>query len=431
MKRLSSMVLVVIMVLSLMTGCGKTKQPVGQQGTENSSAPASPKGNITFMVIDSFTKDKEQPLYKAVDEFMQKYPDIKVTIEPVPATNIKDKFTTSALSGAGPDVVSLDSAGWAIDAAAAGLLAPLDEKFKPIKDQYYEGPVNSGVFKDKYYAVPWYMNNMGLYYNKKILADAGISAPPTTWDELTEDIEKINKIGKKGIILPYFFPSYVMYAFFYQAGNDVIDTTGSKPKSLLMTDSGKEAFKYLAELQTKYNAFPESMKDAMSWDQTYAPFAREEVAFMFCGDWGDYGVSSANKDLDYGIAPLPKGKEAASVLGGYTLSINKNTKSFDAAWTFIEWLTAKEQNHVLLDYGRIGARKDIDTDALATKMPYLKTFIDQSSVTKARPQIIGLAEFDEIFSNAFKKVYLGQGDADTVLQEADAKVNDFINSRYK
>lgn len=440
MKKIIAIMLSTIMLVSLFVGCSdggaKTSSTESNPSTsETEKGTPKPEENgeqveIVFMVLDSFTKSEEDALYTTTKEFMEKNPDIKVTIEPTPANNIKDKFTTAALSGGGPDIVSLDSAGWAIDGAAMDILHPLGENFDNIKDQFQEGPVNSGFYKDNYYSVPWYMNNTGMYYNKDILEEAGIDKVPETWEEFTDACDKVKGIGKEGVISQLIY-SYIMYSYFAQAGNSVINTTGDIPIVEINNDTGKEAFYYMADLHTEHKAYPESMKDALSWDQTYAPFARGEVAFMFCGDWGNWGVSQANPDLNYDIAPMPKGTNAAVTLGGYTLSISKNTKNFDAAWKYVEWLTASEQNDVLLSYGRMGARKDIDTEALIADNPHLKVFVDQANITVARPNIIKLAEVDMLLTDAFKSVFLDQATKVEALDKLEKDLNTFIENEYK
>lgn len=437
MKRLISAIFAMSLMLAALAGCGgngateASPNSIASTSTvETAPAASNEQTEIVFMVLDSFTKSEEDALYTTTKEFMEANPDIKVTIEPTPANNIKDKFTTAALSGGGPDIVSLDSAGWAIDGAAMGILSPLDERFNAIKDQFQEGPVNSGLYQNQYYSVPWYMNNTGMYYNKDILAEAGVDKVPETWEELAAACDKVNAIGKGGVTSQLIF-SYVMYSFFAQAGNPVFDTSGEIPVVTVNNESGKKAFYYLADLHTVHNAYPESMKDALSWDQTYAPFARGEVAFMLCGDWGNWGVSSANPDLNYGIAPLPKGDNAATTLGGYTLCISKNTKNYDAAWKYIEWLTASEQNQVLLSYGRMGARKDIDTEALIAENPHLEIFIQQADTTVARPTVIKLAEADMMLTDAFKSVFLGQATKEEALDKLEEDLNRFIENEYK
>ncbi len=441
MKKFLALLTALVLMLSAFASCSTPAEPTSEASTEEATtestatteegaeeAASALSGDVALMVIDSFTGDSDAAIYGAADEFMSLNPDVNVTIEGVPATNIKEKFTTSAMSGAGPDIVSLDSSGWAVDAAAANLLMPLDEQLAPIADQFQEGPLNSGMFKGSYYAVPWYMNNMGMFYNIDILEEAGVDAPPATWDELTAALEKVSAIGKGGITFQYFLPAYTMYAFFFQSGNPVVDTSGDVPVSVLANESGTAAFNFLAELHTEYNAFPEAVKDTSSWDQVYAPFTQGDVAFLFVGDWANNTVAASG--INYGIAPMPAGAEQATVLGGYTLSINKNTDNFDAAWAFVEYLTASEQNHILLDYGRMGARKDIDTAALIEQMPHLETFIEQNSITQARPAIIKSYEFEEMLGNAYKEVILGTKTAEEALADLDAAANDFLAKEY-
>lgn len=425
MKRFFALILTGMILLTL-AACGDKEAGANSGGSGTQGQGLT--GDITFMVIDSFNSD-DNPLQATTNAFMAANPGIKVTIEYVAANSIQEKFTTAALAGSGPDIIALDSAGWAVDAAAAGLLKPLDKDLSPIADQFYEGPLNSGVYNGSYYAVPWYMNNEGIYYNKAILKEAGIANPPATWDELTEDIQKVQAAGYEGITMPYFFPSYYIYPFFYQAGCPIVDTTGKKPVSALMTDEGKTAWKYLCDLATTYHAYPESLKDAASWDSTYAPFIQGEVAFLFCGDWAYWSVKDTN--IDYGIAAMPSGKQAATLLGGYTLSINNNTKNYDAAWAYIQWLTAAEQNNVLESYGRISARVDTDTSTLLKNYPHEEAFIAQRESTMARPAIINQSELDEMISNAYKEVYLGTKDADTALADVDASVTAFLDNLYK
>ena len=446
MKKLLALLLTAGMVLSL-AACGAS-------GTESSSAPESSQapestaessqaqpeassseetpapaesglsGEITFMVLDSFNKDYN-PLQEATDAFMVANPGVKVTIEYVSSNDIREKFNTAAMGGSGPDVVSLDSAGWAVDAAAAGLLAPLDSDVSAIADQFYPGPLNSGMFNGSYYAVPWYMNNEGMYYNKAILEECGIEAAPTNWEELLDACQKAVDKGYGGIMMPYYFPSYYIYPFFYQAGCPIIDTTGT-PTSALMTDEGKEAWAYLAEL-AKIGAYPEAIKDASSWDTTYAPFLQGKCAFLFCGDWAVWSLMDS--DVDYGIAPMPAGKQPATLMGGYTLSINKNTKNYDAAWAYVEWLTAAEQNYVLQGYGRISARQDGDTASIIADSPHEEQFIAQLDSTYPRPAIINQAELDEMVSEAYRQVILG-ADPDQTLADLDANVTAFLEEFY-
>ena len=415
-----------VLLVSGLASCSSNNPPADSAGSSGGSG--GPAGEITFMVIDSFKTD-DNPLQASTDAFMEEYPHVKVNIEYVSANDIKEKFTTSALSGAGPDIVALDSAGYAVDAAASNLLCPLDEDLTPIADEFYEAQINSGMYNGSYYAVPWYMNNMAMYYNQDILDAAGVTELPETWEEFTQALEKIKAAGYDGITMPYYFCSYFMYAYFYQNENTVIDTSGDKPVSVLATESGQEAWDYLCDFVTEYQAYPEAIKDALSCDQTYAPFLQGTCAFLFSGDWANWSLSGS--DINYGIAKLPAGKQAATVMGGYTLSINRNTKNYDAAWAYISWLTSAEQSQdVLTGYGRVSARKDADTTQVLKDNPHLEVFIEQNEVSMARPSVINISEFDTMFSDAYKEVILGTKTPDDALTGLDQEITDWLSKQY-
>ena len=56
------------------------------------------------------------------------------------------------------------------------------------------------VSENKIYAIPLYIDTLALYYNKDFLNSAGISFPPTNWDEFMDDVEKLTKKDQWGNI---------------------------------------------------------------------------------------------------------------------------------------------------------------------------------------------------------------------------------------
>ena len=137
MKKFASILTASALILALLVGCGGNQAPAGSGSSPAATnTAAGPKTQITFMVIDSFTKNEDDAIFTAEKEFEAANPDIDVVIEPVPATNIKDKFTNAALAGGGPDIVSLDTGGWIVDAAAIGILLDVSDRITPIRDQF-------------------------------------------------------------------------------------------------------------------------------------------------------------------------------------------------------------------------------------------------------------------------------------------------------
>jgi ABC-type glycerol-3-phosphate transport system substrate-binding protein len=378
---------------------------------------------LVFMT--HLSANENTALYKKTQKFMEEHPGVKVTLNTVSNSDILNTFTTAAMAGSGPDIVSLDSSGWVIDAAAMNTLTPLTKWLDPVKGEYLPGPVNSGRYQGEYYALPWYYNNAALYYNKTLLDKVGAEVP-ATWEELEDGIKKLTAAGYKGISTR--LDGYAIFAFFFQAGNPVIDTTGAKPVVTVNNESGKRAWDFITGLHTKYNAFPEAYKEATDWDRAYAPFVTGNTGFFIVGDWGYNFFKNNGPNLDFGIAPLPKGTQSATVLGGYTLSMNKNTKNPELAWEYMRFLTTKAQDDTLLELGRAPARLDIDTAALTERNPSYDVFIRQAPVTTTRPAVINAAEVDKILVDSFKYVIFNQKTPAQALNDMEKALNALIQS---
>jgi ABC-type glycerol-3-phosphate transport system substrate-binding protein len=399
---------------------------LGAGGQKSGGTVASGAKEIVFM--SNLATNDTTGIYKKTQVFNRENPDVKVTLNTVRGNDILTTFITAAMAGSGPDIVSLDSAGWAIDAAAMNILLPLTKWLEPVKNEYLPGPVASGLYQGDYYALPWYYNNAALYYNKALLEKVGAKVPET-WAELEDGIKKLTAAGYKGISTR--LDGYAICGFFFQAGNPIIDTSGPKPVVTVNNASGKKAWNFYTSFHTKYNAFPEAIKEATDWDRAYSSFISGNLGFFIVGDWGYNYFKTNGKDIDFAIAPLPKGDKAATILGGYTLSISKNSKNPELAWKYIRFLTSKAQDDALLELGRAPGRIDIDTSALLKLNPFYDVFVAQAPVTAARPAVINAQEVDRILADSFKYVLFNQKTADQALADMEKELQTLIDNNYR
>ena len=132
----------------------------------------------------------------------EKQTGIKVKLEVIPWSDLLNRILAATTSGQGPDVLNIGNT-WSASLQATGALLPWDKKnFDAIggQDRFVESAVASAGAKDQPpAAVPLYSLAYALYYNKKMFADAGITQPPATWDQLVADGKKISKDGKWGL----------------------------------------------------------------------------------------------------------------------------------------------------------------------------------------------------------------------------------------
>lgn len=388
-------------------------------------ARAQDGGKITFWVISPFTPDENAPIYAAARQY-QKANGVEVVIESTAPTELLNKLITAVRGGGGPDVVSVDSA-WNATLGAAQILTDVTERFAPIGDQFFEGPVGTGKYLDAQYAVPWYTNNVALFYNTRLFEEAGIDGPPATWDELVEKGKALTSGDQYGLMLGGGgFGTFQFWPFAWQNGATLISEDGKQAE--FGNEAGLEAWQFYSDLYLTHKIVPEDVKSASeSWDQVFAPFIQERAAMVMAGDWAIGAFKDGNPDLQFSVAPLPKGKEAATVIGGFNLGIPTTAPNPDEAWKFIAWLTAQEQESILQDYNRIQARADILDTEYASKDPLIKVFIDQSAVGRARATVPAWDEIENtIMSDAWDSVLLGEATPADALADAVEQTNELL-----
>lgn len=139
-------------------------------GNSSSSGPVT----IKYWYTEG---DKEAPVIKdLIGQFQQQNPNIKVDAQLVPFDGAHDKFVTAAQNGTAPDAIRID-VGWNTEFANAGYLLDLGPYVKDTSD-YLPAPLAYATWKGKLYGLPQVTDFLVLYYNKKMLTDAGISTPP-------------------------------------------------------------------------------------------------------------------------------------------------------------------------------------------------------------------------------------------------------------
>lgn len=358
-----------------------------------SSSPSSGSTTLNFWVISPFTTIRQPPLLKAINQYQQENRHVKIVLDSVSADNMLDKIIVAVRAGQGPDVASIDSA-WIAELAAAKVLKDISGEFASVKSEFFPGPVEAVTYHGAEYAVPWYTNNVALFWNKRMFQEAGIIGPPETWGELITTGKKLTRDGKYGFMMGSDGNgTFLWLPFLWQAGGDVLSADG---KTVAFGGpAGLNAWEFYASLPLNYHMVPPSYLAAgVTWESYFTPFMNEQAAMMTIGDWAIAPMKQGNPSLDYGIAPLPSGVQRATVIGGYTLGVTTTSHQPSAAWDFIRWLTAKPQEWILEGYSRIPARQDVAATPFG-QMPLEQGFLKQAAYGRPQPDI---PQWDTILS---------------------------------
>ncbi|MER7550854.1 MULTISPECIES: extracellular solute-binding protein [Streptomyces] len=316
------------------TACGSDDESGGGKSSGELS------GTVTWW--DTSSVGSEDKVFKKLAEgFEKKHPKVDVKYVNVPFGDAQNKFKNAAQAGDGaPDVIRSEVA-WTPDFANLGYLAPLDGT-PALKDQddFLKQAVASTKYEDKTYAVPQVIDSMGIFYNKKLLKEAGVEAPANL-DDLKAAGKKIkDKTGKTGLYLrgddPYYFLS-----FLYGEGGDLVDA-GSKSITVDKPE-GVKAFKAVKALVDDGTAKTDASD---GWENMMQAFKNGDVAMMINGPWAVADTLTGKEFTDkdnLGIAPVPAGSTAQGApQGGHNLAVYAGSKNLDASYAFVEYMTSVE-----------------------------------------------------------------------------------------
>jgi raffinose/stachyose/melibiose transport system substrate-binding protein len=128
------------------------------------------------------------------DEYTASYPNVTIKVVPLQNEQFNTKLPAAMQSNDPPDIFQEWGGGQLATQVQAGKVMDLTEAVKPWIGEL--GASTSGWQIDgKQYGIPYSFGIVGFWYNKKLFAKAGITAPPATFEELLADIGKLKAAG--------------------------------------------------------------------------------------------------------------------------------------------------------------------------------------------------------------------------------------------
>jgi multiple sugar transport system substrate-binding protein len=121
---------------------------------------------------------------------------VKVEYSNIPWAQYRDAMITKFVGSAPVDTLWV-SDSWLPEWAEAGWLVPVDQykSLTAYNADVDEFCVRSMTYNGKQYGITYYTDYMGFIYNADMLKKAGISAPPASWAEVTDQAKIIKDKG--------------------------------------------------------------------------------------------------------------------------------------------------------------------------------------------------------------------------------------------
>lgn len=327
---------------------------VGTTGVANASVV-----NLTWWTM--WSGATLQLLNQMTTQFNKTHPGIHVTETAIPssATSSTAKLLSSIAAGDPPDIFTEwwpEIGEFAADGDLDSMSPYLTGKYAGFEKWEYPVAVQGGTYRGNLYAVPMGLNSWALYYNKGLLAKAGVMSPPTTLAQLQADQAKEwvitnGKVQQLGMYPDLNENGFLFYASFFGAMNcfnaagkyDYENCAGAKALMNWIASYSKYPYAQVMALQT-------AMGQVAGGDTDI--FSGGKAGFTLSGPWeGAQNIpTTGGKGLqgDFGVIPFPGTVGGPSTIGQGNFNIIPQGSAHPAqAFEFISWL-AGYQNEAFM-----------------------------------------------------------------------------------
>jgi raffinose/stachyose/melibiose transport system substrate-binding protein len=302
---------------------------------------------------------------KVIEQILKKFQDAHpgVTIQRTARTfddlSMTLKLTVS--SGDGPIITKVNQGAGDMGAMVKEkLLVPVD----PYAEKYgwAKGQSDSVLARDRWsdkgqfgeganYGISGLGELVGLYYNAKVLKDAGIETPPATFEEFTADLDKLKEKGVTPIMIGTVKQHMALHLLAAVSQAQISATDRKSLDDLVYgrggtwkTPGNLKAAQLVHDWATKGYFF--SGYQGISADDADQLFSQGQAAFMITGTWY-LGDQQTNPDIHFMRLPPPAGVKAPLIVGGVDLawaitSVAKDQKTKDLAGEYLNYMVSDE-----------------------------------------------------------------------------------------
>jgi multiple sugar transport system substrate-binding protein len=376
---------------------------------------------------------------RIADDFEKANPRLKVELEP--AADYLQKLLTELASGATSDV-AFTAMGSLRVLAKRGALLELDRylarDFK--KGDYYDYAIDSGKYRNKYYAFPYDGGTFALAYNKDLLDKAQLAYPDDswTWEKYVEAAARLTvdaqgRRASDGGFDPRQIVQYGSATFrgdfwywIWANGGDIL--TADKTRSTLDSPVALDTIQWMADLHTKQVIMP---TPAFS-DPNPTGFESGRIALQPHGRWSVATYRQLGQ-FAWDVAPMPRGKSGRVGYGWFSgMSILQGTKLAAEAWEFCKFCGTEPGQTVLAEFGQTvpPLPRVANSDLFLKSSPPAnnKAYLEAIADVRLHPTayIVESTDYNTILNPALEQVWKGEQPAKSALPPLIPQLNEVL-----
>lgn len=369
-KKIISCIMACAVGVGLLAGCGASGEDNSVASSAAETGTKSDSEQQEKTVIHYYSWSEGDYLKEMVDAFNASSENVTVEMTQVSSEEYDDKLVTMLAGNNDIDVFNMRSTSLLSNLAQSNNLLDITQM---INDSgmdisiYGTGFADTKV-DDKFYGLPYRSSAYGLFYNKKLFDEKGISYPDNlTWDEYADLAAQLTEGEGADKIYGGYIPDWNNCPYItIQEGSN-------------FADDDLSALKDWWEIENRlYNTDNSHMSfsDMKSSGTDGINFFCSGKCYMYPG--GEWSISDAltmvkndptiadNFELGIAVVPQPEKTDNPVTIGGVStfIGINAASEKKEAAFEFISYMAGKEAAKYIAAAGSIPAYIDNDITAV-------------------------------------------------------------------
>ncbi|GAA1624687.1 arabinogalactan oligomer ABC transporter substrate-binding protein GanS [Kribbella alba] len=418
----------------VVTACGGGS---GQDNVASSGTWSVPKQDPTATLnVVGILDPKADGMAAVVAAFEKEHPTIKVNYQYVPFDNLNSVLDSRITSKTGdPDVYWVDQPR--VPALAKrGYLEDLTTPFSGLTSGLQEATVKNSSYDGKLWSLPIANSTQVLFYNKDLLAKAGVKPPSvdpnqrTTWQQLKTDAQSVQQRGgaRNGLLFGQPNRYYQLEPLPVSAGGGTGATGDGNLEPAVNNDGWVKAMTYYGSL------FADKVTPrGIAAEQIDSTFLAGKTAYLVEGNWMVGKLADSKLNWGAALNPVWEGGKPATPNGSWSVGLNPFSKNKEAAAVFMKWLAIDGES----GYAKYRAYAELPANAAGLKS-YLasKAFTgseggkqaatvvgqETENTSVGRVPTVGYIEFEDIIGRAFSDIANG-ADPKTALDSAQSQLS--------
>lgn len=276
-------------------------------------------------------------------------------------------------------------------------------------------------YEDHICALPFNNSTMVMYYNKDLMAQAGLDpeSPPQTWDELKEQARAITEAVPGTIGVEVRDEAWWLKALILQNGAEIMNEDATAPA--FNTPAGVEAMEFWKSL------IDEGLMPPAQHGDSRDLFIGGRVGFLMASTASVVTVKGG-AGFEFGTAFLPGNVRRGATVGGASLVMFPSTpEREEAAWRFLKFLTSvPNQIAFTTATGYVpispeAAESAAIQELMAAEPAYAAGF-EQLAVASQYPHFFAMGTLDNLLAEAIELVELGRKTPTQALQDVETEI---------